>query len=51
MPAASFLTPESQVGNFDGFVGASHSADRAADEVRRRADRQKMGSFTAELHG
>jgi hypothetical protein len=47
MPAASFFTPASQFENFDGLVGAWHSAAAAADGARRRAaDRQRMGSFT-----
>jgi hypothetical protein len=52
MPAASFLTPASQLGNFDGFVGAVHSAAEAAEEARRRAaQRERMGSFTVRTPG
>src|SRR5687768_5518832 len=46
MPAASFLTPESQPENFDGLVGVSQVAAAAADEARRAAHRQRRGSFT-----
>jgi hypothetical protein len=48
MPAASFLTPASQLENFDGFVGDWHSAAEVTEGARKRkaADRQRIGSFT-----
>src|SRR6185503_3628437 len=45
MPAASFLTPESQLWNFDGSW--QDAAMAAADEAMRRdAERQRVASFT-----
>src|SRR5262245_1789081 len=47
IPAASFLTPASQLENFDGLFGVSQVAANAGDEASRRAaDRQGMESFT-----
>ncbi|WP_368905088.1 hypothetical protein [Taklimakanibacter lacteus] len=51
MPAASFLTPESQLGNFEGLVGVPHVSAAAAltEATTREAERKKAESFTVML--
>jgi len=49
MPAASFLTPESQLGNLEGEVGWQSAAEAAVDVAKTsKADKQRGTSFTVE---